>query len=201
MPLRLIVLIMAVGAVALGASVAAEPQAPPQRDPGVYVMKAAAAVRLTSQSSDQTTKGMGKSMLTGGFSRPSMEARIFGARADVRVAAGPTMFFLHINPVDPARNPMAYGMGGGDMPPQVRRATDVALVRLAIAEAGDERVADLGRVGGNNPKNQIEFVTTRLAAGVFKLDTKTPLTPGEYAFTIVPAGGGTDIWDFGVNPQ
>lgn len=190
---------------ALGVMTDARQQDAPARDPGLYVVQADASVtRLVPQTVDVAMKGMGTSMLTAGFTRPSAEARLFGARAEARLPSGKTTFHLQLNAPISGRDLMAYSAAvGSDMPLQVRRPNDIALVRLALAEDSNERVADLGRIGGTNPRNKVDLNTARIDERAFRLETKAPLVAGEYAFTVLPVNGGSGVgsefWAFGVD--
>lgn len=201
--LRNVSLMMAATAlVASGAVTSARHQTLPERPPGIYVVKAdETAVRLVSQAAEVTYGGMGKAALTMGLSRPSAEARLFGSRADLRLPPGRTTFHLHLHPSGSTRDPMSFATASADLPMQVRRPNDIALVRLELSDAGDERVARLGGLGGNRPRDRVDLEVTRLAASVYALDATTPLAPGEYAFTILPAGAGAELWDFGVDAE
>ncbi len=190
----------------LGAMAVARQQEAPARDPGLYVVQADASLtRLVPQVVDVAMKGMGTSMITMGFTRPSAEARLFGARAEARLPPGKTTFHLQLNPPISAGTPTAFAMmQGGDMPLQVRRPNDIALVRLAVAEESTERIADLGRVGGTSPRNKVDVNVARIDDRAFRLETKAALGAGEYAFTILPVTGGSGVgsefWAFGVDP-
>lgn len=183
----------------------ARQQEAPARDPGLYVVQADASVaRLVPQVVDVAMKGMGTSMFTMGFTRPSAEARLFGARAEARLPSGKATFHLRLNPPISAGNPAAFAMmEGGDIPLQVRRPNDIALVRLTVAEDTNERVADLGRIGGTSPRDRVDLNTTRIDERTFRLETKAPLVAGEYAFTVLPVNGGSGVgsefWAFGVD--
>jgi hypothetical protein len=84
------------------------------------------------------------------------------------------------------------------LPPQARNgAKDFVLIRL---QAGDnERFADMGKSPGNKPKDPIPFVAEMTGPLTYKLKTKDPLPPGEYAFNFIGMGSaGGQLWDFGV---
>ena len=196
-----------VAVAALGAMADARQQEVSARDAGLYVVQADASVaRLVPQTVDVAMKGMGTSMATMGFTRPSAEARLFGARAEARLPAGKTTFHLQLNPPIAAGNPTAFSMmAGSDIPLQVRRPDDIALVRLTVASDSNERVADLGRIGGTSPRNKVDLNTARIDERGFRLETRAPLVAGEYAFTVLPVTGGSGVgsefWAFGIDPQ
>jgi hypothetical protein len=171
-------------------------QQPPTREPGLYLVKAdGSAVRLTLQAPDIKTKGMGKSIISQGIMRPSTEGHVSGAHADEHIAPGVATFYLHLPSA--AKDPMAMAMNNMAMPPQVKNPGNVALIRLKVADTGDERIADLGKAGGGKPKNIVDWTPTKLSATVFTFETKAPLDAGEYAVTTVPVLNG-ELWDFGV---
>lgn len=187
--------------IASGALASAGPQAP-QRSPGLYVIKGdGTAVRFDLQTASVETKGMGKAAFTMGISRPSSEVRLFGPRADVRVPAGKVTFHLHLPSTGAARDPMAYAEVAGSVPLHVRRPNDIALVRLSSEEETDERVANLGSMGSSRARNAIDLAVARIANAVFQLETKAPLTPGEYVFVSLPTGASEEVWDFGVDAE
>jgi hypothetical protein len=174
-----------------------------ERAPGLYItMPGASLTRIVPQQVEVEMRGMGTSMLTGGFSRPSAEARIFGPRAETRLPAGNATFQLRLNPPMAMGDPTAMmAAAGSDIPFQVRRVNDIVLMRLTLSDDGKERIAELGRIGGNNPRNKVDLNTNRTAERDYTLETKTPLVAGEYSFTVVPVGGGgpSSFWTFGVD--
>ncbi len=190
-------LVLAAAIVAAASLLAhARQQAPPTREPGLYLVKAdGSAIRLTLQAPDIKTKGMGKALLSQGIMGPSTEGHVSGAHADEHIAPGVATFYLHLP--SSAGDPMTKAMNNMTVPLQVKNPGNLALIRLKVVDTGDERIADLGKAGGGKPKNIVDWTPAKLSATVFKFETKAPLDAGEYAVTTVPVLSG-ELWDFGV---
>jgi hypothetical protein len=176
-------------------------------DPGIYLAKSADnLVKIKSvMISDIRTKGIGKSILTQGFSKPTSEAHVPGGRAALRVASGDLTFFAYLDPNADAKAQQmsiaeamsrATGGGGGDgMPGMVKTAKDLGLARLR--QDDDERICAVKSNG--SLVDGVELVSEKIGTNDYKLTLKTPLTPGEYSFLVPKAAGGGQYWDFGVD--
>ena len=166
-------------------------------DPGIYLAKSSDnLVKIKSvMISDIRTKGIGKSILTQGFSKPTSEAHVPGGRAALRVAAGDLTFFAYLDPnADAKRQQMsiadamakATGGGGDGMPGMVKTGKDLGLARLR--QDDDERICSVKSSG--SLVDGVELVSEKIGTNDYKLTLKVPLTPGEYAFLVPKAAGG-----------
>lgn len=154
---------------------------------------------------EMKTQGMGKMMLTQGIIKASTVFELAGTMADVRTAAAsPTFYFYFAEPAQPSGDPMAMMsqmMGGDTMPAGAKTAADFSLIHLTLTNGN--RQANMGKVGtSSKPKDAVECTQERLAQGAYRLQPKSPLEPGEYAFVFtnaMGAAGGMTMWDFGID--
>lgn len=182
--------------------------------PGIYLAVpgqngAEELVRLVgARPHEVRTTGLGKMMLTQGLLKGSMVFELAGDTADLRTAAlSPTFcFYFDTNPAQAGGDPMAMMsqmMGGDAMPMGAKTAADFSLIHLSLTNGN--RQANMGKVGGTSsqPKDRVECTQERLAQGAYRLQPKSPLKPGEYAFVFTnsmgPGGGSMTMWDFGVD--
>lgn len=210
---RTVITLSIAGAVlAMGPLVHARTAVPVDHQPGIYLSKGADApikIKYTIVS-DVRQKGLGKALLTQGFSKPTMEAHIPGDKADLRIASGDVSFFAYLDPNADARRQqkmqqmspsemMAGGMGGmggdgNDMPGAVKTDKDLVLVHLRID--GGERICSVKAGGG--AIDGVGLTSEKLATNEYKLTPKAPLEPGEYALIPIKNGGMGQYWMFGV---
>lgn len=196
----------AAGLVVMGAALSA--QGTTAHQPGIYVQEGAKETRIAGTiTMGAKPKGMVKSMLTGGLSKGSTVFELPGVSADVRAASG-ALFVVYLDPDagKPARpdqmmdiSKMQAAAAGDTMPP-AKNGSEFVLIPLAVE--GDSRIADIPN--GNKNKNAVDFAATQVSVGVYKLQPKSPLTPGEYAFYWhMPGtgGGGGQFWTFGVGAK
>ena len=180
------------------------------RDPGIYVKTdgSDSLVKLHAElGTDQKTKGITKTILTQGLVQPTHEAHLNGVKADTRVTAGNTEFYLYLttdkSKPDPSADPMAAlaamaGMTGDVMPSQAKGGNDFVLIQLKVGDTG--RIADLGKVNAKLPKDPIACTVDHLPDGSYRFTPKQALGAGEYAFVFVGAMmPGGQYWDFGVD--
>jgi len=127
--------------------------------------------------------GGGLHAVTGGlFGSVNLNYRVSGESAAVRVS--PTTSFYYYDP---------YGTNDAD-----------AIVIVRLTKKGREREftgARKGDISGlRTVESDVELVVEKAAAGVFRLQPKKPLTPGEYGFAIsLGAAGVVTVYDFGVD--
>ena len=192
------VLIAAGGSVhARGAGPAPDGTAP---KPGVYlVVKDGEPTRIPMTTTmDIQTSGVGKSILTQGFSKPHQIAVHQGAHAELTITEKtPAFLFRFGAPMtmqQQAADPMAM-MGMMDsMPPMASSPKDFALARLTVD--GDSRKLEAGK----NPT--VKCTVEQVEPKVFKVVVAEPLEPGEYGFYVAEArkggGSGAQLFPFSV---
>lgn len=164
--------------------------------------------QIKGSLAQQKTKGIGKSILTQGISKPSLEMHLTGTASNVQLASGDaTYYFYFPEPQDPKTPPpmpdpammmsMMNNMYSG-LPAQSKKgADDFVLLRLQTGDS--DRFADMGKSPGNKPKDPIAFVAEKTGPLTYKVKTKETLPPGEYAFNFVGMGSaGGIMWDFSV---
>jgi len=201
MTTKLFTLISA-GVFAIGAAsaVAAQTAAPPKS--GIFLIGANGALTPLpgEMTQDVQAKGIGKSILTQGISKPTMTARHSGASAELVIKDPQPAFLFRF--YDQARaaqmaqqDPMAYvaamqGAGGGT-PLTGKDAKEYALVKLTVD--GDARLA------ASKGMETFKFETQKKSALEFEVRLLQPLEPGEYAFFWAKGGGApSQIWAFSV---
>jgi len=188
------------------------PQAPAAAHAsGIFVVLPGATdeTQVKGSLAQQKTKGIGKSIITQGFSKPSLEMHVNGAASDVHLASSDVTFYFYFPPPqDNSKTPppmpdftAAASMMNNmysTLPSQAKNgANDFVLLRLQTTDS--ERVADMGKSPGNKPKDPIPFVAEKTGPLIYKVKTKDSLPPGEYAFTFIGMGSaGGQLWDFAI---
>ena len=168
--------------------------------PGVYlVVKDGEPTRIPlTTTMDIQTSGVGKSILTQGFSKPHQIAVHQGAHAELTITEKtPAFIFRFGAPMtmqQQAADPMAM-MGMMDaMPPMANSPKDFALARLTVD--GDSRKLEAGK----NPT--VKCTVEQVEPKVFKVVVAEPLEPGEYGFYFAEArkggGSGAQLFPFSV---
>ncbi len=178
--------------------------------PGIYLAApgkdgAEAQIRIVGAMPHEVkTTGLGKMMLTQGLVKGSTVYELAGETADVRSASTSPTFYFYFGAGQSSSDPMAMMsqmMGGDVMPAGAKTAADFSMVHLTLADGN--RQANMGKVGGSGkPKDPIDCTEERLAQGEYRLQPKSPLVPGEYAFVFtnsMGAAGGMTVWDFGID--
>ena len=170
-----------------------------------------AETQIKGSLGQQKTKGVAKSMLTQGFSKPSLEYHLNGAASSLRLTSGEATYYFYFseapNPKSPPPMPdptmvmsQMNNMYSALPPLSKNGAGDFVLLRLQTGDG--ERIADMGKSPGNKPKDPIAFVAEKTGALTYKLKTKDPLAPGEYAFNFVGMGSAGGIfWDFAITAK
>ena len=155
------------------------------REAGVFLEKGDGASRELVMLAETSSRGMRVgawgSALTMGIKKSTAKYRVRDPRAEIRVASPLPVFYISQH--DPR---------------------DVVLLKLA--KKGKEREFESGKIGGisggiEGPKGDVEFLTEKVAPGVFKVTFPQPLPPGEYGFGIMGATVGmvSSVLDFGVD--
>ena len=202
----------------MGAVAIAHAAAP--TSPGIYVEAPGKSgedsmVKLRSVMVRETKQtGLAKTMLTGGLLKGTVLQTISGASATVRVPSGEVAFDFYLNPKDPASmqsmNPMEAAQqmmsegglpGSGDwMPTSATKADEFLLVRLK--PGGDARTAQFPTGIGAHSKDEVPCGIEKIGDNAYRVRPRSPLGPGEYAFTYSPQGGpGGQYWDFGIDAK
>jgi len=156
--------------------------------------------RLRGAMAQLRPKGIVKSMLTGGLSKPSNIATIDGARAEIRSTASPA-FYFNLNSGSGGGPTDLMQMVNGDMlPPSARSASEFVLVRLDSRDGRRETEIRQHRgVFEVDKKDMIDCSSERVGDWAYRVSPRTTLSPGEYAFYFGAHGFGGQFWDFGVD--
>lgn len=135
-------------------------------------------IRLAETTTTGTRAASWRSALTGGLAKESFKYRVRDPQAEHRIASPQPVFYLY--ETDPR---------------------DIVLLKLE--KKGNEReftAMEWGFTGTRGPKGDAEFVSEKVADGIYKLMLSAPLKPGEYGFGINMAGGVLlSVYDFGVD--
>ena len=187
------------------------------RDPGIYVAASGQSPHyemIHSHFGAQQTN-TGKAMFTMGLGGMSIKVDITGAKAPQRVSTGDLVFLFQMNmPGAPAKgrnqqqappdiNAVMAQAGRDHEMPAGLKPDMLSLIHASVE--GDTRHLDLGSQGGKKvlggsrrAKDAVDVTIEKLAADQFRVKLKSPLEPGEYAFTMTQGGAG-QVWDFGVD--
>ena len=181
-------------AVLASAVLSAQSQAPaPNERPGIYLDGAGSEVRRLpmESSSDVEVKGVGKAVLTQGFSKPKQLVKHAGAKSAFVIKGTVPAFLFRFPPKTMPSDPMAMmAMSGEDALPYGTKHPKDFVLAAAVVE-GDTRVFDSGKIV------KIKFEIEQLKPDTFRVRIAAPLTPGEYAFFMGQGGGApTMIWSF-----
>ena len=191
------VLIVTGGSIhARGAGLAAEGTA---TKPGVYLVAKEGDPTFIPMATtmDVQTSGVGKSMLTQGFSKVHQTAVHPGAAAALSVTEKTPAFLFRFDAMtmqQMAANPMAMMDRMDAMPMTATHPKEFALALLTVD--GDARKLEAGK----NPT--FKFTIEQVEPKLFKITVAQPLEPGEYAFYFADSrkggGSGAQIWPFSV---
>lgn len=150
-------------------------------------------------------KGLASSMFTGGLlGGPKMTSIFEGPKAARRVASG-AWFQFHFDPqtqedMMAMMQQQAEAQSGAvdGMPLGTRSPQDFVLVKLEVKN--EERLLVTGM--DMKAKNTLPFRMRQLGPNAYRVAPEKALGPGEYAFFAPPnrsGGGGSQVWDFGVD--
>ncbi len=177
--------------------------AAPALKSGLYLEQAGGEpMKLPMETTmDVQTKGIMKSVLTQGFSKPKQIITHAGAQSEFVVTdPQPSFLFVFDDPRAPIE-PMQYmammggGGGGGGLPMGSKHPKEFALILLAVD--GESRIFDSGKV--MKAKVDVQNSKTR----EFRVRPHEPLIAGEHAFMLGDPGKGgmpTMIWSFSYRP-
>ncbi len=175
---------------------------PTPKDAGLYLAAPgkdgdAGLVKLRGAMANMKPKGIAKSMLTMGFSKPTMVAELSGDKAEVRATGGSPTFTIYLPPSSGGMED-SMRVASGDAPPaQARNGAEFMLVRLHSKDGNRE--AEVGQQKGQHTKDTVACSSQSLGGSRFRVAPKDPLAAGEYAFYWGQNGFGGILWDFGVD--
>jgi hypothetical protein len=200
-----VVLTIAAPASLLSGDVRADTAAP--QAPGIYLAAQPPSghetlARLRGTMPQMKEKGLVKSMLLGGLSKPKMIVALDGPRAQLRAKASSPSFYFNLGSAGGGSfDPMAM-MSGDLMPPAARNASEFVLVRLNLKDGNREtEVRQDGSKPSANGKDVMRLTVEGAGDAAFRVTPSAPLSPGEYAFYWGAHGFGGQLWDFGVDAQ
>jgi hypothetical protein len=192
-------LFLLTGLFVIGLPAASSAQTAPPPPSGIFLEGSGGSMTPIpgATTQDVQTHGIGKSIATQGFSKPTQTSRFAGASAEFVVKdPQPAFFFRFVDQQQMSKymqeNPMAgmSMMGGGGMLTG-RDAKEYVLVKMAVD--GDARVAS------SKGMETVKLEIQKKSAMEFEVRVAAPLTPGQYAFCHGGAGAApTQIWAFTV---
>lgn len=167
-----------------------------QHPSGVYVISSndpAVMTRIDATASNQAkTGGILGYALTGGIASMSVKASIAGETARNRADNNQPVFYMFFDESNPesARQVNTFASGSAA---SVSSPNEFTLISLTKKKGRREaRVGSLN-IGGTKTgvmdKDQIAFDYSMIRPGVFKVQSKTKLAPGEYGFIYAISGG------------
>ena len=140
------------------------------------------------QSMDVKMTGVGKAILTQGFSSPKQVATHSGARAAVVLTDAQPTFLFRFIPQSSWGDPLAM-MAGEGLPVGTKNPKEFVLASMTVD--GDTRVIDTGKI------QKIKFKVQSVKPNEFRVSLESALAPGEYAFFVGQGGGMPQmIWAF-----
>lgn len=189
-----------------------EPNSPDPMAPhpaGVYILTGdGASARMermnASVSSQAKTGGIWGNMLTAGIASASIKAVIPNETASVKARSSPIFYFFFDDPGKTAGTAV-WASGANTV---VTSPTEFSLVELKRKDGRREARVGSTNIGGTKvgvmDKDRVDFTSTEVRSGVFKVTPAVPLKRGEYGFVFSLTGGGAGgamtarIFDFSV---
>ena len=135
----------------------------------------------------------------GSFGGPKWKTLIFGNKAHLRVAPGRPVFYFFFPTVE--ADVSTYGLSN-DAFRHTSSPNGFVLVHLQSQKNTREIPAKGSVTATVDEKNTVPFDFERTATGIYKVQTKGDLEPGEYGFLyggVLQAMGQTWLFDFGVD--
>jgi hypothetical protein len=194
-------------------------------DAGLFVVKAGGEPeRLPGVISQPHQKGVAgailKSTLTAGLlgGGPKMEFTFDGPAAATRVDPSSSFLFRltqtqqstqagsmpqNINIGDgSSRDPNAMFPGMFDSPPlSAKKADDFVLARFTVMDGARHLDVSQSRSGTLKTDASVATKADKSGPDTYKVQSKSTLEPGEYAFFYGGPGGGGQFWTFGVDAK
>ena len=173
---------------------------------GIYLYEELAGSRKMTQlkptvSAQNRTGGLFTSSLTYGISKVKIKANLPGRNAALQIADTQPSFYFYLDMTSGGLN-TASGIPSDP--------SEFTLIRFN--QRSDNREVTIGKSnafgakGGLSDEYVVQFTTTDLGNGVFKITPSAPLQKGEYGFYLVNSGNsntsaavGAKFFDFGVN--
>jgi len=197
--------LLGTGGFAADKTAAKDPAKDAAQPPGLYLASPAkegepALVKLRGAMATLKPKGIAKSMLTMGVSKPTMLVELSGDKAEVRATGGSPTFSFYLQPGKQGGMEDMMSMATGDaLPSQARNGAEFVLVRLHVKDGN--RQAEVGQGKGAHTKDMVACSSESLGGWQFRVTPKEPLPAGEYGFYWGQNGFGGTVWDFGVDGQ
>lgn len=136
------------------------------------------------------TGGLFGYALTGGIASMSIKAAIQNETSKVSLSTLPRFYFFSAESNGDDSN--AWASGSNTV---VASPAELTLIRLMRKQGRREARVGSMNIGGAKTgvmdKDRIEFTHRLVRAGVYEIEVKTPLEPGEYGFIYSLAGGGS----------
>jgi hypothetical protein len=166
---------------------------------GVWVVVEGQMKQIDATSFGDTKMSTGGMMLPGGKSHSTATLR--GAHAPLQLSDPSPVFYAYFQKGGESYGPM--------MNPAPTSPNQLQLVRLEVKK--DSRVMITGTMSsfggmqqGPDKKDIVDFTSTKVDSGIYKIVPVHPLQPGEYVFApsgngmMGMMGGGGSVYDFGV---
>jgi hypothetical protein len=180
-----------------------DPRSP--REPGIYYFQQSGnerqLVRLEPAPAGtpvaKASSGRGVAGAFGGFGgngKINWKTTLVGAKAPVRLVERRPVFYFYFRSTDSN----AYALAGGNAFLNASTPREFLLVRLESKKKEREIASDY-------TKNALVCDHEQIAPGIYKVQSKEDVEPGEYAFVYsgaysgVVAAGGSSYFDFGID--
>ncbi|HUH63470.1 MAG TPA: PEGA domain-containing protein [Terracidiphilus sp.] len=174
--------------------------------PGIYFFEQASAsanhlVELEEAPPAQRSAQAGRSALGafGGFSRVKWKSLIFGSKAHLRVPAGRPLFYFYFPTVE--ADTSIFGLSN-DAFRHTSTPNGFVLVHLQSQKSTREIPAKGSSTATVEEKDTVPFDYEKIAAGIYKVQLKSDLGPGEYGFLyggVMEMMAQTWLFDFGID--
>ena len=171
------------------------------RPAGIYLVSGGQLVRIDFNVSGQTkTGGLLGTMMTGGIAATSIKAVLQGDHARVTTSERSPTFYFYLP--DAANHANVSSFEAQSTNPT--SPNEFSLIRLnqkkGVREARVGRANIGGVKSGVMDKDRIDFQYDEVRPGVFSVRPTNPVSPGEYSFVMIGAGGAklARFFDFSV---
>lgn len=172
-----------------------------RRPAGIYLVSGGQLIRIDFNVSGQTrTGGMLGTMMTGGIAAMSIKTILQGESARVKTSERtPTFYFYLPEGANQANLSSFEAQSTNPSSPN-----EFSLIRLTRKNGSREARVGRANIGGVKSgvmdKDRVDFQYDEVRPGVFSVRPSTMLTPGEYSFVMIGAGGAklARFFDFSV---
>ena len=174
-----------------------DPLAP--HEAGIYLVDQAGGAHMTMleaapYSAAVPTMGRGGAF-GGGFGTMKWKSVIYGNKAHIRLTEKrPTFYFYFATSGNPSG--ATYTFQNASSP------NEFVLAKLESKKNQRNIPGSGGSSSAVPAKDLVEFAYEKVGTGIYKVQTKVDLAPGEYGFLyggVLSAMGGSGLFDFGVN--